>query len=862
MNPKERPIEETIEELSATATSTPPIYQRDNDGEFIVRPSLIERLLSPQSLQWMMLVGGGMLVIGFVVWLWSIGLFENPVVVALVMGGAIGGVIAGGIALVKFTRYQLAGHGITLLGAMAMPLQLWFYHAQDLINLNDGGHLWIPAAVFCLVYAGIARVLRSSAFVYTLVGGVVLTGMLLMADQAVNQFWNLLPQVTFLVGLGWLCVFSERWFVDTDSDFSRNKFGRSFRRAGTVTIIGGLAMLMISQVSGLFFDELVFNGYAFAQFIPSLAQQCWAIGILCVTAIGLALGNLEEGESVLSGKRNGLLGLLIWIVVCVMGALNVTITATTVATILAVAVIGFNFYQKLVSKLTTENKRLGSFAGLATTTSLVLCFLAMAQFCLQFTTYGGGLFISQLGFASLAQIALASLAAMSCSFIANEQEQSDNQTRVMMAFNGGLTAVAAIWTGMCVMQAFTLLPLIVIGLGFPLVTAAMGVVLEAPQSRLLKFIAATMAIAHMLLLVPYCNFNVQPSELSWIAIFSVTALVHYLCSFIQADQANQANQAKVRIGFNRLVTYGYLTATVSIGLSLLGMSLGLAIVSAPAIVGLLLMVVGRMVGGSLGEGAIEKAQWSLVADYGRVFIMFANVAAMLFALNMVLVGETSVSLAVAVGLQLVTAVIAVFLSKAEGWKNGFIASSIVLTVTQLMVVNAAIPFTIATKVEFAAVLVGVLLLAIGHVSWAKEETSASGSTTAALWLGSMLTSLPLLAALFIYRYANVVGVTGSAQYGHEIAVLVTLFTLVAAGILCRIRSTTIVGAFGMIVYVASLLTMIPLPEKLQSISVVMMAGGAIFFSTAILLSVYRDRIIAIPNRFRNGDGVFQVLKWR
>jgi len=33
--------------------------------------------------------------------------------------------------------------------------------------------------------------------------------------------------------------------------------------------------------------------------------------------------------------------------------------------------------------------------------------------------------------------------------------------------------------------------------------------------------------------------------------------------------------------------------------------------------------------------------------------------------------------------------------------------------------------------------------------------------------------------------------------------------------------------------------MIPLSEKLQSISVVMMAGGTIFFATVILLSVYR-----------------------
>ena len=148
---------------------------------------------------------------------------------------------------------------------------------------------------------------------------------------------------------------------------------------------------------------------------------------------------------------------------------------------------------------------------------------------------------------------------------------------------------------------------------------------------------------------------------------------------------------------------------------------------------------------------------------------------------------------------------------------------------------------------------------LGHVSWAKESDSRSDSTTAALWFGSLLTAGPLLAALFCYRYFVDSGI---GQFSHEIAVLATLLTLLSAGILCRIRSTTIVGAAGMVIYVASLLTMIPLPEKLQSISVVMMAGGAIFFTTAILLSVYRDRIIAIPQRFQAGEGLFQVLKWR
>lgn len=879
MDPNELPKEESkieesgIEELeivepNETIPQPPPVYQRNSEGEYVVRPALIERLLSPQSLQWMMSVGGGMLVIGFVVWLWSTGLFENPVIVALGMGGAIGALVAAGIALVKFTRYQLTGKGLTLLGTLAMPLQLWFYHAQDLINLNDGGHLWIPAAIFCLVYAGIARVLRSPAFVYTLVGGVVLTGMLLMADQAVNQFWNLLPQVTFLVGLGWVSVFAERWFVETESDFAREKFGRAFRKAGALTIVGGLALLLASQVAGLFFSAIKCNGYVFAQYIPSLFQEFWAVGILCATAVGITVEISQERDRrdghdsglVSSMKRNGLLGIVSWIAVSLIGILNVTITVTMIAIVLAAAVFAVNILKLSASKSDDEPAMLKGFTGPAQTASVLLCLLAMVQFFMLSVGLGGGMIFGDLGCASLAQITLASLAAISCSFVANRGEGANiSQSQAVTAFAGSVTAVAALWTAAWVFGATTGLALGVVGLALPLIIAATGLFAKVPQSRLFKHIAATMTTAQMVLYVPFFSisiFSAGAAEPVWIAVCLVAALIHYLCSFIRKDQI------EVRIGFNRMMTYGYLVAVVSIALTLLSMSVALAIVSAPALVGLLLMVVGRIAGGTAGDDTAKNAQWSLVADYGRVFMTFANLATMLYALNMVVVDVTTFTLAVAVGLQLLSAVVAACLSRAEGWRNGFMASSILLTVTQLVVVNEAIPFSIATKVEFIAVIIGALLLGIGHVSWAREKDTASETTTAALWLGSLLTALPLLVALFVYRYTNVVGVTGVEQYGHEVAVLVSLSMLLVAGIMCRIRSTTIVGALGMMVYVASLLTMIPLPEKLQSISFVMMAGGGVFFTTAVLLSVYRDRIIAIPDRFRNGDGVFQVLKWR
>ena len=60
----------------------------------------------------------------------------------------------------------------------------------------------------------------------------------------------------------------------------------------------------------------------------------------------------------------------------------------------------------------------------------------------------------------------------------------------------------------------------------------------------------------------------------------------------------------------------------------------------------------------------------------------------------------------------------------------------------------------------------------------------------------------------------------------------------------------------------SLVGLVELPEQLQTTAVYMMIGGGLFFASAVLLSVYRDRILSVPKRIQEGEGVFQVFKWR
>ena len=51
-------------------------------------------------------------------------------------------------------------------------------------------------------------------------------------------------------------------------------------------------------------------------------------------------------------------------------------------------------------------------------------------------------------------------------------------------------------------------------------------------------------------------------------------------------------------------------------------------------------------------------------------------------------------------------------------------------------------------------------------------------------------------------------------------------------------------------------------EDVQTAAIWMMIGGAVIVGTAIGLSIYRDRLLTLPDKVRRREGVFRVLSWR
>src|SRR5205814_1701581 len=94
------------------------------------RKPLLEILLDPKNIQWLLFFGGGVLCLGLVIWLATLRLFDNPALIAGLLGAANGAALLGGWALIRGTRYQTAGRALTLLACLVMPFNLWFYDAH------------------------------------------------------------------------------------------------------------------------------------------------------------------------------------------------------------------------------------------------------------------------------------------------------------------------------------------------------------------------------------------------------------------------------------------------------------------------------------------------------------------------------------------------------------------------------------------------------------------------------------------------------------------------------------------------------------------------------------------------------------
>jgi hypothetical protein len=183
--------------------------------------------------------------------------------------------------------------------------------------------------------------------------------------------------------------------------------------------------------------------------------------------------------------------------------------------------------------------------------------------------------------------------------------------------------------------------------------------------------------------------------------------------------------------------------------------------------------------------------------------------------------------------------------------------AIVEAVLAFLVAHVLIQLSLWQKVELFSVGIGILCLAVGHTGLFREQKIESESDLVSfnLLLGSLLTGLPLAIAVLVHRSR------GDFSMIDELGMLAAGIVMLATGFMLKLKSTTLTGASLTVLYLFGLLLFINWKE-VQTAALVMTLGGGSIFLIGLLLSVYRDRLLALPQKIKQRQGIFQVLSWR
>jgi hypothetical protein len=199
--------------------------------------------------------------------------------------------------------------------------------------------------------------------------------------------------------------------------------------------------------------------------------------------------------------------------------------------------------------------------------------------------------------------------------------------------------------------------------------------------------------------------------------------------------------------------------------------------------------------------------------------------------------------------------LALAIVRHAAWRRWYVVATLGQAALTFLCMTVLSELSLWQKLEIFSVTVGLLLLVAGHIGWYREQERHSDMVTVSLLLGSLLVGVPLAVATLIDRSRDHFIVL------NELGFLVAALLLVTTGFLFQLRATTLVGAALTAFYFMTLLIYIPW-SRLNSVAIFILLGGGTLAGAGLLLSVYRDRLLTLPDRIKQRQGLFRVLSWR
>ena len=112
------------------------------------------------------------------------------------------------------------------------------------------------------------------------------------------------------------------------------------------------------------------------------------------------------------------------------------------------------------------------------------------------------------------------------------------------------------------------------------------------------------------------------------------------------------------------------------------------------------------------------------------------------------------------------------------------------------------------------------------------------------FFGSLLAVVPLAIATLIDRWNN------HFLIANEAGFFIITVLLMGSGLVFRLKSTTLVGTLGTIVYFLALALFIKF-GGLNTVAKIITIGGGTLFGTGLILAFFRDRLLTLPERFKD-----------
>ncbi|MEX1233097.1 MAG: hypothetical protein WEB58_22800 [Planctomycetaceae bacterium] len=847
--------EQTSAQASATETvsSTMPLtmdHAVDGDDASSAdrpsRPNLLEIILDPRSIQWLMGLGGALMVVGIVILLW-VNEYFSPPVLALVMGVANVVVLAGGWSIMLLSRYQLVGKGLTLLACLVMPLNMWYYHTHDLVTID--GHLWVVAVIISALYAASARVLKDELFVYVFNLGVVMTGMLILADlpPSPQKFWEIASPATLLVILGLLGIHIERAFEEGDGPFARRRFGRAFFLSGHAIMISGLLMVFVAQLAGDWLYESWFRSiYQSFGAVPSpMAGELRWLGLLLVLA-----GLYASVYSDVVVKRYGSFihvaaALLLWAEILIVQLLNLELGVDAIIVVLAITSLVINLTQASVTRGKELTRSIPLFG-------LLLGILPILMGLSEYFRY--------LGFREVwvgeeprwTYVGAMALTAVSSRIGAHLYGNSHRWLSTAYFFAaaaasmvGAVAALAAMGLNSWEEHApiMMLIPIAYL--------AASHLYGDRTPAKPLMYVAhaATAVMLASSLTSAFAGFTHivegQRLNLSLSLFFLEAAIFYGMATAFQKRPAYVHWAAAMAIGsLWQLMTYfGVSADTYLLSFALMGLGLLLTY---------RFSIIERTAAAPLADAAFMSANTLLSLSF--VASLFRGLSRLegpvhggSGGVNWWFLGFSAIMMCIAL--------LAVAIVRLSAWRRWYVVNSIAQGALILLALHKLSDLSPWQQVELFCIVIGLFLLAVGHVGWNRERDRESELVTTSLFFGSLLAVVPLAIATWYDRGR------GEFLILNEAGFLFVSVLLLGSGLIFQLKATTVVGSAATSLYFLTLLIFVPW-SQLSTIALLITIGGGTLFGTGLVLAFFRDRLLTLPDRFTRREGVFKVLNWR